>query len=220
MNELPILDRTFKVETTIHLYARIAWFYDVWAGLTETKAVQRAFALAQVHDLLAILEVAVGTGRLFADIVAHNPHGRNEGVDLSPAMLAHARERLLKVPPTAYHLQLGSAYELPYPDDSFDIMFNTYMLDLLPEPDFPAVLSEFRRVLKPDGRLVLATFSYGKSGFSHFWYWLAKTFPALLTNCRPVRMGKHVSRAGFHSLQIDVVSQNTFPTEIIVAQKS
>jgi ubiquinone/menaquinone biosynthesis C-methylase UbiE len=219
MSELTILFRTFKRQTTINHYAAIAWFYDLWALLTEDKAVQRALTLAQIQDGLAVLEVAVGTGRLFSEIVDCNSQGRNEGVDLSPAMLAHAHKRLPKIPSAAHRLLLGSAYELPYEDDSFDLLFNTYMLDLLPEQDFPKVLTEFRRVIKPAGKMVLVTFGFGTHWFNRFWYWLARFFPALLTNCRPVRMSQTVALVGFHNLHVEHISQNTFPSDILIAEK-
>ena len=219
MAEFPILSRTFKPQATNSQFAAVAWFYDLWALLTETKAVGRALSLAQIQDNLSVLEVAVGTGRLFSQIVKLNPHGRNEGIDFSPDMLAHARRRLQGMPATAYRLQQGSAYELSYADGSFDLLFNTYMLDLLPEQDFPKVLSEFRRVLKPDGKMVLVSFGFGTYWFNRFWYWLAKAFPALLTNCRPVRIGRTVALAGFHNLHVEHVSQNTFPSDIVVAEK-
>jgi ubiquinone/menaquinone biosynthesis C-methylase UbiE len=219
MSESPILTRTFKPQATTSQFAAVAWFYDLWALLTEAKAVRRALRLAQVQDNLSVLEVAVGTGRLFSQIVARNPNGRNQGIDLSPAMLARARRRLPRMPSAACKLQLGSAYELPYEDDSFDLWFNTYMLDLLPEQDFPKLLSEFRRVLKPSGKIVLVSFGFGTHWFNRFWYWLARPFPALLTNCRPVKMGQTVPLVGFHNLRVEHISQNTFPSDIVIAEK-
>jgi len=53
-----------------------------------------------------------------------------------------------KWPPSGlqnYRLQVGDAYELDFPDDSFDVLVNNYMFDLLPERDFSRVLGEFGR---------------------------------------------------------------------------
>lgn len=47
----------------------------------------------------------------------------------------------------------GSAYELPFPDDSFDVLVCSEVLEHL--EDYPKVLSEIRRVLKPTGRLAV-----------------------------------------------------------------
>jgi ubiquinone/menaquinone biosynthesis C-methylase UbiE len=81
------------------------------------------------------------------------------------------------------------------------------------------VLSEFRRVLRPAGTIVLASFGFGIHWFNRFWYWLAKAFPALLTNCRPLRIGQTVALAGFHNLHVEHISQNSFPSDIVVAEK-
>ena len=59
------------------LYDRTAWFYDIWASLTESKAQKRAIAIAEIQNKTTILDVAVGTGKLFRKIVKHNPDGKN-----------------------------------------------------------------------------------------------------------------------------------------------
>ena len=219
MDDKMVLPRTFSPQTLTRHYAAVAWFYDLWAWLTEDKAVKRAFRLADIHDGMDILEVAVGTGRLFRKIVEQNPSGRNEGIDLSPDMLARARKRLAQAPVASWSLQTGSAFRLPYPDNSFDRVVNTFMLDLLPVEDIPKAVSEFHRVLRPGGRLVLVNFGFGERWYNGIWYWLAKYFPALLTNCRPVRPQQAVERAGLHIVHHETVSQNTFPSEVIIASK-
>ena len=50
MSENQILVRTFKLQDTTHQFAAVAWFYDLWAWLTENKAVQHALTIAHVHD--------------------------------------------------------------------------------------------------------------------------------------------------------------------------
>lgn len=219
MSDHPILPRTFSPQSIISQYAVLSRFYDLWALLTEDKAMKQALRLSGIHDGMNILEVAVGTGRLFAKIVAQNPNGRNEGVDISPNMLFRARQRLARMPTAAWNLQIGNAYDLPYKDSTFDLVFNTYMLDLLPEEDFPKVLREFHRVLRPGGRLVIVTFGFGKFWYNRFWFWLARRFPALLTNCRPVRLSDVIEKNGFRILHTEFVSQNTFPSDIAIAAK-
>ena len=72
-------------------YRGAAPLYDLWARLTESKAATIAFEMALVKPGQALLEVAVGTGLFFARLVAANPTGRKEGVELSPAMLSRAQ---------------------------------------------------------------------------------------------------------------------------------
>lgn len=219
MTDDAVLPRTFSERTVTRQYALVAWFYDLWARLTEEKAIRRALELADLHDGLDVLEVAVGTGRLFRRIVERNPHGRNEGLDLSPEMLARARRRLSTIPTGSWNLSTGSAFDLPFPDGSFDRLFNTYMLDLLPEEDFPRALNEFQRVLRPGGRLILVTFGFGEHAYNRLWLWLARHAPALLTNCRPVRPQEAVRSAGLEIVHTEAISQNTFPSEVLVAVK-
>ncbi|HXI86542.1 MAG TPA: class I SAM-dependent methyltransferase, partial [Parvularculaceae bacterium] len=168
-----------------------------------------------------ILEVAVGTGRLLASLAERFPASEFNGVDLSPAMLARARKRFKrKAQRATYDLREGSAYALPYADAGFDALINTYMLDLLPLEDQPRVLGEFHRVLKPGGKLLLAYFSNGARRRNRLWPWLAKHFPALLTGCRPIEPQEAVKVTGFSILAQEEVSQNTFPSAIIVARKN
>jgi ubiquinone/menaquinone biosynthesis C-methylase UbiE len=217
----PIFPRTYSPQTTKQEYARVAWFYDFWARLTEYKALRRLLALAEFEDGCQMLEVAVGTGRLFSWLVMRNPSGHNEGIDLSPEMLARARHRLAPLAMAgSARLQEGSAYNLPFESGTFDILFNTYMLDLLPVEDYPRLLGEFKRVLKPGGKLALAYFSHGQKPGNRFWVWAAKRFPSLLTECRPIRLETALRTAGFVILHKEEISQNTFPSTVVLAQKA
>lgn len=217
----PILARTYSARTMKKQYSRVAWFYDFWGRLTEDKALRRLFALAEVVDGCRALEVAVGTGRLFSWLVTRNPSGLNEGIDLSPAMLARARKRLAGLAVgRSSRLQEGTAYALPFESGSFDVVFNTFMLDMLPVEDWPHILGEFKRVLRPKGKLALAYFSHGRTRANHFWVWAAKHYPSLLTDCRPIRLETSLRQAGFEILKLENVGQNTFPSEIILARNS
>jgi ubiquinone/menaquinone biosynthesis C-methylase UbiE len=165
-----------------------------------------------------ILEVAVGTGTLFKRIVALNHNGKNEGIDLSPDMLSRAIKRLGKKF-TNYSLRVGDAYSLQYSDDIFDVLFNNYMFDLLPEEDFGRVLLEFKRVLKHRGRMVITSMTFGRRWYSRIWDWLVHKNPSLLAGCRPVSLEEDILHAGFENIHTEYVSQLTFPSMVIYAEK-
>ncbi len=216
----PILPRKYSAQIVKRQYARVAWLYDIWSRLTEDKALKRLLAAVEIEDGTQILEVAVGTGRLFADLVTRNPTGYNEGIDLSPVMLARARQRLDRSKAvSSYQLQEGSAYKLPFESASFDLLISTFLLDLLPVEDFPRVLGEFERVLHPGGKLAMAYFSQGLKRANHFWAWVAKHFPVLLTGCRPVVVEPSLRQLKFRILHHEEISQNTFPSAIVIVQK-
>jgi ubiquinone/menaquinone biosynthesis C-methylase UbiE len=97
-----------------------------------------------------VLEVAVGTG-LNLD---HYPDDVTiTGVDLSPAMLEHARRRA-DASGREVTLQVGDAHRLEFPDDSFDTVVCTFSLCGI--PDERRAIAEMWRVLRPGGQLLLA----------------------------------------------------------------
>jgi ubiquinone/menaquinone biosynthesis C-methylase UbiE len=97
-----------------------------------------------------VLEVAIGTG-LNLD---RYPDGvRLTGIDFSPEMLAHARRRADRLG-RSVDLREGDAHALEFPDESFDTVVCTFSLCSI--PDDRRAVAEMVRVLRPDGRLLLA----------------------------------------------------------------
>ena len=199
------------------LYRKIAPGYDLWARVTESKARDRCLEIAAIQDGESVLEVAVGTGLAFERILKANPSGRNEGIDLTEAMLIRAEKRAASVGIKNYHLAVGDAYALDFPDNDFDVLINNYMFDLLPEDDFPTVLAEFRRALRPGGRLVLVNMTKGVRWYNSIWEWVYRMNPAWLGGCRGVQVLPLLGQIGFVTLGREYISQMTFPSEVICA---
>ena len=198
------------------VYARVAPIYDLWAALTESRARRRAIELARIQDGERILEIAVGTGGTFVEVLRKNPHGENVGVDLTPEMLARARDKAARtgVPHT---LSLGDARALAQPDHHFDLVLNAYMFDLLPEEAFAGVLSEMRRVLRPGGRLLLTNMARGARWHERIYEAIYKLRPSLLGGCRGVGLRPHLEAAGFRVIHEERLSQLGFPTELLLS---
>ncbi len=214
-----MLERELDREKTRRDFRRVVGMYDAWSRLTEARAAKVALDLAPVRDGLDILEVACGTGVMFEKIVRKNPNGRNTGIDLSPDMLDKARIRLAGYRKSQVTLETGDALNLDFPGDTFDILFNNYMVDLMPEDTFGQIAAEFFRVLKPGGTAVVTTFSFGEKRVNRIWLWIARNFPDLLTGCRPVQFAGYLDQAGFKVRDRIQVSQNTFPSEVIRVEK-
>lgn len=202
----------------VEVYTQTAPVYDLWGSLTETTARKRSLALAQIKNGESILEVAVGTGLTFREIVHANPAGQNMGVDLTPAMLAKAKARIEKLGVNNYQLAIGDAYHLDFPDQQFDLLMNNYMFDLLPEKDFVPVLQEFKRVLKPTGRIVLVNMTKGEHFYQRFWESVYRLNPRWLGGCRGVLLAGAMQIAGFTDITRAATSQFGFPSEIISAK--
>ena len=213
-----MLDAKIKKERVSDVYCKIAPVYDIWAWLTERDARDRCLEMAAIRDGEDVLEVAVGTGLAFVKILESNPSGHNEGIDLTSAMLMRAERRAARTGYDCYHLQVGDAYDLPFPDDSFDVVVNNYMFDLLPERDFVTVLEEFRRVLRPGGRLAMVNMTHGQHWYNGIWSRLYRMSPALLGGCRPVSLVPVLRQCGFRKVTREFISQLTFPSEIVFAE--
>lgn len=214
-----ILKRQLDKTKTKKEFKRALWIYDLWGGLTERKAARKVLELARIKNGSTILDVACGTGDMLNELVVLNPAGKNIGMDLSPDMLTRAEKKLNKHHLVNYQLYEGNALHLNFSDNSFDLLINNYMVDLLPEKTFDKVAAEFYRVLKPGGKVAISTFSFGTKKIHGFWFWMAKTFPGLLTGCRPVAFKKYLMQAGFNIENQIEISQNTFPSQILVASK-
>lgn len=217
---MTVPERTLTKAEVVKVYARTARFYDLWGTLTETRARRRALELAHVRDGQSVLEVAVGTGLAFAELLQCNPNGRNEGIDLTEAMLARAREKAEHSSANNWRLRVGDAYHLDFAPATFDLLLNCYMFDLLPEADFGRVLAEFHRVLKPGGRLVLVNLAPGDGVVSWLWSHIHRIRPAWVGGCRGVRMGGQVRDAGFVIETSKRVSQFGVPSDVIVARST
>ena len=62
----------------------------------ESKARQRALEFARIQNGEKILEVALGTGLNFVEILKRNPNGWVEGIDVSMKMVEKAKKRISK----------------------------------------------------------------------------------------------------------------------------
>lgn len=206
-------------EAVSRTYTRIAPLYDGWAMLVESKAHRLGLAWAAVQDGERVLEVAVGTGLMFRRLLLHNPNGWTEGIDLTPAMLNHARRRAARSGISNYRLTPGDAYALALPDASFDLVLNSYMFDLLPVADFVPILHEFRRVLRPGGRLVMMNMTRGRRWYNHLWESLYRFYPPLLGGCRGILVEPFLREAGFTNTRRAYVSQWTFPSEVVYGER-
>ncbi len=100
------------------------------------------------------LEVGPGTG-YYSLAVAQwlTPEGALEIFDVQPEMLEHTLARARAAGIDNVHCTVGDAQELPFADGTFDAAYLTVVLGEI--PDRQAALRELRRVLKPNGRLVV-----------------------------------------------------------------
>ena len=200
-------------------YTRLAPVYEAWARITESRPRRRVLELAAVRDGEDVLEVATGTGAQLAALARANPSGTTVGVELAEGMVERTRERLATEGLDRIVVHRASALELPLDDESFDLVVNSYMLDLLPRDDSPRALEEFRRVLRPGGRVVLSNMTKGERPLHRIWDELYARGINLTANCRGVLAAPVLEELGFVDIRREYMAQAAFPTEIVTARR-
>ncbi len=145
---MSVLDPSATARTRAR-YDRLARFYDVVeAGNERWFVPMRADLWRRVRGP-RVLEVGVGTGR---NMPLYPPTTTVTAIDVSPRMLERAGRRAARLGATVM-LQEADVQALPFPDGAFDTVVATFVFCSVPNPMLG--LTELRRVLTPDGQLLL-----------------------------------------------------------------
>ncbi len=126
----------------------------------RTIANSAAYLEARLAPGLSLLDVGCGPGTITVEFADRLAPGRVVGLDAADAAIAKASEF---VRPNLEFL-VGSAYELPFDDDAFDIVHTHQTLHHLADP--VAALREMRRVAKPGGVVAAREVDYAGT----FWF--------------------------------------------------
>ena len=102
-----------------------------------------------------ILDVGAGTG--FLSLMLAQLGHQVKGVDLSPGMLDKAKKKAKTAKLANIEFAEGDAEALEEPSEKYDIVINRHLLWAMPNPK--QAVSEWARVLKPGGRLLVLEFS-------------------------------------------------------------
>jgi demethylmenaquinone methyltransferase/2-methoxy-6-polyprenyl-1,4-benzoquinol methylase len=126
-----------------------------------------------------------------------------------------AREHLL----ARAHLICGDASRLPYPDNSLDAVLMCFTLELFDTPEIPKVLRECKRVLRPGGRMVVASMTKRDAHgvVVRAFEWTHRHFPNFL-DCRPIYVRQVIEKAGF-KVSKTIRMRMWVPVAIVLAMK-
>lgn len=138
-------------------------FYETvavsYAELVPDTSFESGTDLAMIADFIDqlgddqhidVLDAGCGSGRMIGYLRSLSDAITPIGLDLSPAMLRHARA----AHPDVQFLE-GSLAALPFDDQAFDGVLAWYSIIHTPPHQLPQVFAEFQRVLRPDGLALL-----------------------------------------------------------------
>jgi ubiquinone/menaquinone biosynthesis C-methylase UbiE len=202
-------------------YDRLSKWYDLLAGSSEKKFADIGLQKLDVKAGEKILEIGFGTGGGLVSLVGlAGRTGKVYGVDLSTGMFRVAQGKLKKNGILSrVELQCADAVHLPYPDNFFDAVFMSFVLELFDTPELPLVLQECKRVLQSNGRIGVVALSKQKRLSVRMYEWFHMRFPAYV-DCRPIFARKTIEQAGFQIMDTTEMLMWGLPVDIIVAQKS
>ena len=137
------------------------WLYEPSASILRRIGLQ----VFPPRENISILDVGCGTG---TQLALYNKAGcKLFGVDTSPAMLEKARCKLGEIA----ELRLEDASHMPFPNQTFDLVTMVLVLHEMPALLRPSILSECKRVVKAEGRVLLIDFNFGPYPFPMGYVW-------------------------------------------------
>jgi SAM-dependent methyltransferase len=165
-------------------------------------------AIAALKPGEVVLDLGAGGGFdcfLAAEKVGKT--GRVIGVDMTPEMVARARENAAREGFANVEFRLGEIEHLPAADNSMDAIISNCVVNL--SPDKPQVYRDAFRVLKPGGRLALSD-TVRLKDFPDTW----KDNPALLCSCvtgsaSPAEIEAMLKAAGFTQIEVRIKSESS-----------
>ena len=137
-----------------------ATFFDIYSRQYDKKLVKSYFTnnlvwfIKQIPNLdgnIKVLDVGCGTGILCNYLSSTYANIHVHGVDISEAMISKSQNECYGKHNVCF--AVGDAHNLDAKDDEYDYVFNTISFHHYADPQ--KVLSEFYRVLKPGGKLLL-----------------------------------------------------------------
>ncbi len=167
-------------------YRRIARWYDSIFGPLNAGLRRLGLKMLPPREGMHVLDVGCGTG---IQLASYQDAGcRVSGIDTSQAMLDVARRRLGK----GADLQLGDAARMPYPDGAFDLVLAATVLHEMDPEVRGSVLDEMKRVLRPDGRMLVIDFEVGP--VRPLRGWITKAVIAISESAAPLAAGRRHHR--------------------------
>lgn len=176
----------------------VAYFLNRANARINRRAVQLLAAEPDHH----VLDIGFGGGVGLVALAERVDRGLVAGIEVSEPMLERARSRFqAEIDGGRMDLRSGTAEAIPFPDATFDRVVSVHTIYFWPDPQ--AALVEVRRVLRPGGRLLLAT-------------WQKERMQRLPTARHGFRLfseeelARLLERAGFARIAVQVEKQSVF----------
>lgn len=183
------------------VYGRMTPLYDAVFGALLQDGRRRAMQHLNPQAGESVLEVGVGTG---ADLLEYPAPCRVTAIDLSMAMLEHARGRVDGIATPRVAFAQMDATRLAFPDASFDAVYAPHVVNVAPEP--VAIGRELARVCQPGGRVVLLNHFDGVPETTNFTNQVAGRIANLFSVNWGLRLDEFLTQTGLEAVAVESVN--------------
>lgn len=185
-------------------YHWLTTFYDPllrWT-LREPTFKGQLLRQARIEGGHRVLDLGCGTGTLTLLIKSHYPKAEVLGLDADPKALEVARAKAIRARLNV-RLDKGMAFELPYPDASFDRVLSSLLFHHLTRENKERTLTEVFRLLRPGGELHVADWGKAQNKLMRMVFLLAQMLDGFATTVDNVRglLPELIRAAGFEGVQ-------------------
>jgi ubiquinone/menaquinone biosynthesis C-methylase UbiE len=188
-----------------------------WFSRFEAHAKNRALDLLDLKSGESLLCIGIGTGKELAMMVnSKGLEGFYVGIDTSERMLQVSRQHKL------FSLIQGDALHLPFCSQSFDRIYCSYVLDLLPVEQIPLLMKQVYSLLQSNGKMLFLSLTEGISPSSrllvNIWKQAYSVNPGVCGGCLPISLRSLADQVGLPVLHHEIIVQLAVPSEILVIQ--
>lgn len=186
-------------------YDFLTAYYDMAIKITMPEKKFRALLIDELNpqDNETILEFGFGTGQNLILANNKNPKTIFTGVDIDPKVKAIAEHKLAKnnidIP-----LRLYDGKMFPFADNSFDKVYSCLVFHQLDAETKLNCLIELNRVLKPNGKLIIADWGKASNKLMRFTFGFVQLLDGFKTTNDNVKgfMPSFIQKAGFENVVV------------------
>jgi SAM-dependent methyltransferase len=200
--------------------------YDFFAGIYRrliVKNILNHFVFKYFKKGAHVLHAGCGSGQVDVDIAKHVDI---TALDISNNALIMYRQANGDNAKTV----LGNIFKLPFPDESFDGVYNLGVLEHFTPEEIRQILVESKRILKPKGRVIILwppTFGFTVFVLDSAHFILNKIFrmnvklhPDEITRCKSKKFALETfTSAGFNVIKYYFGPRDIFTQVVVVAEK-
>lgn len=186
-------------------YDFLTAYYDLAIKITMPEKKFRRLLVKEINPQAneRILEFGFGTGQNLLLVHKANPNTKLEGLDIDPKVKAIAKHKLAKNN-IELPLLLYDGSVLPFADNSFEKVYSCLVFHQLDAETKLNCLKELHRVMKPNGKLIIADWGKSQNKLMRFTFGLVQLLDGFKTTNDNVKglMPDFISNAGFKDLVI------------------